>query len=395
MRILFVKESQALPRTSGHDVHGFHMMQSLDRLGHDIGLLTSRPTLLQAVAGIDLVFNSQFEQLPTPETASPLPGLQGRFVSYWGIDPQRPYQVAELVEKERFDVVVAVGLHVLPYLAAVQKAFRVWYAADEWLWHHWSQCRLLRRSSWHEIKDGAVKGLYERVFNSTTDRVWAVSNKDKSAFRWVMGANDVDVLPNGVDTDFFHPVAVDKLPKSCVFWGRLDFGPNLDAIRWFGENVWAMVRRKHPDAVWKVFGFCAQDAILDLQRNFQFELVVDLPDLRSDVQQCQIVVLPFISGGGIKNKLLEAAAMGMPIVASGKALNGINLDGCPILKANSSKQWLAHLESLWMDNDRCKNRGSENREWVSRSYTWESTAKIAERRLIDLTRKNPKNGKTQ
>jgi glycosyltransferase involved in cell wall biosynthesis len=386
MRILFVKESQNFPRSSGHDVHGFHMMQELDRLGHSIGLLTSSQTSERAVEGVNLVFNRQFSDLPKPKSNEVLPGLQGRFVSYWGIAPERPHQIAELVESERFDAVVVVGLHVLPYLGSVRNTMRVWYAADEWLWHHWSQVRLFRPSSWQEIKVGAIKGLYERAFNRTTDRVWAVTSKDQSALGWVMGAKHVDVLPNGVDTDHYLPLSVEKTPRSIVFWGRLDFGPNLDAVRWFGENVWEKLRKKHPEAVWRVFGFCAQDAIRELQRRFEFELIVDLPDLRSEVQRSEIVVLPFVSGGGIKNKLLEAAAMGMPILASAKALNGISKSRGAVETASNANDWILKLEQMWADAQRLRSDGLTNRDWVNKEYTWHAAAKIAESGLIGFHR---------
>ena len=378
MKILFVKESQNFPRSSGHDVHGYHMMLELQRLGHSIGLCTGHATSPQAIEGLHLVVNTRFSELPRPQGDLPLAGWQGRFVSYWGVDPRRIDQIAELTKRESFDAVVAVGLHVLPYLARVENANRVWYAADEWFWHHWSQFRILRRQSWRELKTGVVKGVYERVFNSTTDRVWAVSPKDKAAFHWVMGARRVDILPNGVDSTHFHPMAVEKLPKSCVFWGRLDFGPNLDAIQWFGENVWSKILRKHPDATWKVFGFSANKAIFDLKSKYQFDLTVDLPDLRAEVQRCQVVVLPFVSGGGIKNKALEAAAMGMPIIASAKAINGISMKQCPIFTATNPDAWRGEIEKMWNQNIELQTIGERNRVWVSENYTWAAAAKIAE-----------------
>jgi glycosyltransferase involved in cell wall biosynthesis len=383
MKILFVKESQNFPRSSGHDVHGFHMMLELQRLGHSIGLCTGNATSSSAIEGLDLIVNTRFSQLPQPQNDQPLEGWQGRFVHYWGIEPHRIDQIAELARRESFDAVIAVGLHVLPYLARVENANRVWYAADEWFWHHWSQFRLLRRQTWGELRSGVIKGLYERVFNSTTDRVWAVSPKDKKAFHWVMGARRVDVLPNGVDSAHFRPMVVEKIPKSCVFWGRLDFGPNLDAIRWFGENVWTRIRSKHPDACWKIFGFSANQSILDLKERFQFDLTVDLPDLRAEVQRCQIVVLPFVSGGGIKNKALEAASMGMPIIASAKAINGISMKQCPIGTATTPEDWLNKIEKMWKQNLGLQGIGEKNRVWVSESYTWTAAAKIAESALME------------
>lgn len=381
MKILFVKESQSYPRSSGHDVHGFHMMKQLGELGHSIGLLTSTPTLAQAVEGVDLVYNQRFSDLEKPEQVASLGGLQGKFVSYWGIDPQRPHQIAELVKRESFDAVVVVGLHVLPYLSCVKGAIRVWYAADEWLWHHWSQFRFLRRDTWGELKQGLVKGLYERAFNSTTDRVWAVSKNDQVAFRWVMGAGKIDIVPNGVDAEYYCPIEVNKIPKSCVFWGRLDFGPNLDAIGWFGENVWAKVSQKHPDAVWKVFGFGAGDQVRTLKSRYGFELITDLPDLREQVQNCQIVVLPFVSGGGIKNKLLEAAAMELPIIASKKAMNGIDSGHSPILIRHKPLDWVRTLEGLWSSPEELNRLAIEHRKWVSGFYSWSSAAWVADRAL--------------
>ncbi len=383
MRILFVKESQNLPRSSGHDVHGFHMMQELVRLGHQVGLLTSIETRPEAVQGIELVQTTRFGELPMPATSPDLPGFRGRFVSYWGIDSKRCYQVADLVKQEGYDAVVVVGLHVLPYLAKVKDAQRIWYAADEWLWHHWSQVRLSSRESWSEIRHGAIKGLYERAFRNTTDRVWAVSKKDQKAFRWVMGAPRVDVVPNGVDASYYYPMEVDKIEKSCVFWGRLDFGPNIDAIRWFGENVWVKIREKFPDATWHVYGFCAKGPIFHLQSRFGFELTVDLPDLRKQVQGCQVAVLPFVSGGGIKNKLLEAASMGMPILASEKAMNGINPRDCPIVVRKNPRQWIDTLENLWMNRKERESVASLHRSWVASNYSWAYAAAIAERGLLE------------
>lgn len=356
-------------------------MQELDRLGHSIGLLTSTETSPQAVEGIHFVLNTRFSDLPQPEKTVPVAGLQGRFVSYWGIAPERPQQIAELVERERFEAVVVIGLHVLPYLSNVKRALRVWYAADEWLWHHWSQFRLFRSESWHELKDGAVKGVYERVFKSTTDRVWAVSPRDRIALRCVMGAKRVDFVPYGINTDFYCPMDVEKVPKSCVFWGRLDFGPNLDAVRWFGENVWSEILRRHPDALWRVFGFSAGDPIRRLQENFRFDLLTDLPDLRSDVQRSQIAVLPFISGGGIKNKLLEAASMGLPIVASKRAKNGLCGESNLIAVASGTTQWCSAIENFWANEDLRRQTASELRSWVMDQHAWKSAAQVAERSL--------------
>ena len=87
------------------------------------------------------------------------------------------------------------------------------------------------------------------------DRVWVVSESDARAMRRVVGAGKVVVVPNGVDSEFFSPRSVTESDHSCVFWGRLDFGPNVQAIQWFCRRVWPALRKEVPDATFTIYGF--------------------------------------------------------------------------------------------------------------------------------------------
>jgi glycosyltransferase involved in cell wall biosynthesis len=383
VKILFVKESQNWPRASGHDVHGFHMMHSLAQLGHNISLLTAHTANPTGIQGIDFEWLETFGDLPIPSQKPTLSKLQSKFCSYWGIDMQRPQQIEELVRDKGFDAVVVVGLHVLPYLACVKNAVRVWYAADEWLLHHWSQFKLAKNSTWGNLKEGLVKGLYEFAFSRCTDRVWVVSKKDASTARWVMPRSSIDVIANGVDADHFDPSSLpsDSEPlqtRGLVFWGRLDFGPNIDAIDWFCRNVWTKLVKQRPDIDWTVYGFQAGKEVRALAAEFGFKLVPDLPDLRSEIMKHKVVVLPFVSGAGIKNKFLEAAAMARPIVASKRALNGVELYGeRPCCVASNVTEWMEHIVRLHDSEAECKLTGEKARLWVMKNYSWERAAKLA------------------
>src|SRR5262249_19852526 len=153
-------------------------------------------------------------------------------------------------------------------------------------------------------------------FASCVDRAWVVSETERRAMRWLAGIGNVDVIANGVDDDHFRPLRVGQRPRTCVFWGRLDFGPNLQALPWFCKQVWPGPRRSPPDARFTIYGRCPTEAAGTLAQADGIELVPDLPDLRAAVSRHQVVVLPFVSGGGIKNKLLEAAALGKAIVCT-------------------------------------------------------------------------------
>lgn len=383
MRLLFVKEAMSWPRSSGHDVHCYYMMEALAGLGHDVALITAADPVPEAIAGLPLSLQRSFSSAPADDgEALQLTRMQERFRSYWGIDRGRIRVVARTASEFEADAVIVVGLNVLPYLGAVTGCVRVWYAADEWVWHHLSQVRLFHRSTWGEVKPALLKGLYERAYQSLLDRVWVVTDRDRSAMRWAGGARTIDVIPNGVDGNHYRPVAVAELERTCTFWGRLDFGPNIQALDWFCRQVWPLVRQHVPDARFVIYGFSPGPAVHAMTRLHGVELIADVPDLRSEVARHQAVVLPFVSGGGIKNKLLEAASMAKAIVCAPRACNGLQMDcDLPLLLARKPAQWLSHLKMLWHDAALRSRLGGRARRWVSERHSWQAAALAAVRAL--------------
>src|SRR5262249_32833301 len=156
---------------------------------------------------------------------------------------------------------------------------------------------------------------------------------------------------------------------SCVFWGRLDFGPNIQALEWFCGRVWPDIRRQVPDARFTIYGFKATEPVRALAGRDGVALIADLPDLRSEIARHQVVVLPFVRGGGIKNKLLEAAGLGKAIVCTAKACRGLRLEGTsPFVLPRDAKGWVRDLILLWGDADRRGRLGAEAREWVLKHH---------------------------
>jgi glycosyltransferase involved in cell wall biosynthesis len=296
------------------------------------------------------------------------------------VDEGLAVSLETVLERESFDAVIVVARHLLPLLAVVKSGTRVWYPADDPAWHHVTRLKLLQPRTWGEIRRAISNALFERAFRRCVDRVWVVSAADRRAMRMITGCRNVDLLPNGVDSEHYRPQPCETIPDSCCFWGRLDFGPNIDALSWFLRSVWPTVKAARPTAVFHLFGFNPTAEVRKLAESPGVALFPDLPDLRSEVARRQVVVLPFISGGGIKNKLLEAAALGMPIVCTPKALSGTK--GEPAVKiANRPRQWADALIGLWNDASARAVLGAAARQWVLANHTWEAAAGTAEAAL--------------
>ena len=386
LRLLFVKQSQSWPRSSGHDVHGYHLMQALIARGHAVSLACVVPPSLEALAGLNLVAVHTLPISRDAESSERSAGThvwsawQQRFTNYFGANEDLATSLDAILQRESFDAAIVVARHLLPLLAVVKQGTRVWYPADDPAWHHLSRIKLSQPKTWGDLKLALVNGLFERAFRKSVDRVWVVSPTDRRAMRLITGCRKVDVIPNGVDAEHYcspHAPREDSLPFSCTFWGRLDFGPNKDALAWFLRTIWPAVRAANPRASFHVFGFNPTAEVRELVQLPGVELHPDLPDLRSEVARRQVVVLPFISGGGIKNKLLEAAAMGLPIVCTRKALSGTK--GKPAVRvANNPREWAAALGELWSNPTARIELGSAARQWVMANHTWEAAAMTAE-----------------
>ncbi len=377
MHFLFVKENLAFPRSSGHDVHSYYLMRALGQAGHKVSLATLKEIDSRAIEGCGLSSTHHLTGKGFEAGTLNLSKMQEKFRGYWGIRESIIREVGHLAKEIGADVVSVVGLNVLPYLGAVENAKRVWYAGDEWFWHHASQASFWKPSTWKEIKEGAIKGLYERAYAKMLDRVWMVSPADKKALRWVTGFRNTDVLPNGIDGDFFQPGTETPTPKSAVFWGRLDFGPNIQALEWFCRKVWPIVKSQQVDATFSIYGFQPTAPVERIAAEIPgITLKPDMPDIRAEIRRHEIVVLPFVSGGGIKNKLLEAAALGQAIVCTPRTVDGLTAGDC-VIRESSPQGMAKQMIALWNDAPRRLQLGQKAREWVLRDHTWEACARTA------------------
>ncbi len=376
MKLLFVKARLEWPRTYGHDVHCYEMMRALAAQGHEVALVTDAEPTSEALAGLPLAARWVLEDRADASIA--LTYLQERYRSYWGIARGRIAHLRAVAEDWQADVVVVVGLEILPYLAAPTRATRVWYAADEWVWHYVTQLRSDPGDAITCLRQAAIKGLYERAYGPLMDRVWVVSDVERRAMRIVAGARHVDVLPNGVDTSYFAPstTAPAVEPHSAVFWGRLGFGPNLQALRWFCGSVWPLVRQQIPDASFAIVGADPPREIQAHHGTNGITVVANPIDIRPAISTHAVVVMPFVSGGGIKNKFLEAAAMGQPIVTTRRGTQGLRTEP-PVRVADTPADFAASVVALWRDPHAAAALGANARLWVTTHHTWAATAAAA------------------
>ena len=374
MKFLFIIDKLGWPRISGPDVHGSQMMRSLANLGHKVSLGTQEVTSLEATNDIELHSSFIFGGIEKITTQVQETWLQRKYRNYWGVSDTSLAAIQSFAQNYKPDVVVTIGLGGLPYLLALPDTIKIWYAADEWALHHITLIRFFDWETWSNLKTAIFRLGYERAYAKIVDRVWVVTKQDKIAMRHLAGFESIDIIPNGVDTDYFYPRNVKKRNLSCVFWGRLDFLPNVQSLEWFCTNVWPSVLAREPNAQFTICGFSPNESVKKLARIKNIYIKQNLDDLREEVSRSQIAILPMISGAGIKNKLLEAASLGLPIICTQRACMGLRTKDLPVIVADDKQSWSDALLNYWTDQALRETDAVKARAWVTAHHSWRAAA---------------------
>jgi glycosyltransferase involved in cell wall biosynthesis len=213
---------------------------------------------------------------------------------------------------------------------------------------------------------------YQRLVYPRYGRCVVVTPRDAEAIRAVVPRIPIAVIPNGVDTDDFRPVPEARVPGRLVFHGNLAYAPNAHAARAFADEILPLIRRRHPDAVFHVLGSRPTAAVTALGERSGIEVSADLPDLRPSLSRAQVYVCALRHGTGVKNKVLEAMAMGLPVVCYPEAVTGLDVTpGEHVLLADGPQPFAAAVAGLLDAPDRAAALGRAARARMERLYSWE------------------------
>lgn len=212
---------------------------------------------------------------------------------------------------------------------------------------------------------------YETQVCSSVDRVVVVSAEDRRALMQLSPAIDAAVVPNGVDTDFFAPGNQDPQGDCLLFTGTMDFRPNIDAVRWFVEEVLPLVRRRRP-AYLRVVGRNPAAAVRSLARPGIVEVVGEVEDVRDSFRQAAVYVVPMRIGGGVRLKLLEAFSMALPVVSTSMGAEGVEglRDSEHCLLADTPAAFAGAIIQLLEDRELARRLGAAARELACSRYDW-------------------------
>jgi polysaccharide biosynthesis protein PslH len=186
------------------------------------------------------------------------------------------------------------------------------------------------------------------------------------------GHQNVTVIPNGVDTNYFAFSEQERESKTLVFLGKMSYYVNVSSVLWFYREVFPLIKREHPDVKFKIVGRDPTRAVRNLIKDPAVEVTGTVADVRPYLSSGTVSVCPMVSGAGIQNKMLEAMAVGIPTVATSLACQA--LEASPeqdYLLGRSCQEFASAVIRLLEDPQLQKVMAFNGRQYVEQVHSWE------------------------
>lgn len=214
----------------------------------------------------------------------------------------------------------------------------------------------------------------ERRALQEADVVGVVSDPDRIVAAG-MGASRVVVVPNGVDSGYFTPGSACETPEAqegsrLLFFGKLDYFPNSDAVKFFAEEILPLIRAKYPSACLDVVGVGASGEFRALEG---VNLIGQVDDLRPWLQRASVVVVPLRVGSGSRLKILEAFSSCKAVVSTTVGAEGLDvINGLHLEVVDDPVHFAQAVIDLIEGPERRLRLGISARYLVEKSYDWSS-----------------------
>lgn len=211
----------------------------------------------------------------------------------------------------------------------------------------------------------------------------------KDEFNALKNSNNnltVEIISNGVDDNYFLPLKLQEDSPSLLFVGTMDHQPNVEAVLYFYSSIYGKIKREFPNIKFFIVGQNPVESIKDLSSDNSVIVTGFVDDIRNYLAKSSLALAPFISGTGLKTKVLEAMSMGKTVVSTSIGVKGIEITGKDIVIADKPNEFANIIIELLYDEQKRTQIGLNARKTTEMSYSWNGIALKIEKLFQEIVK---------
>ncbi len=283
-------------------------------------------------------------------------------------------KLIEVLSENEYDVIQLETLYLTPYIDTIRKYSK----AKIVLRSHNVEFEIWERLTANEknpIKRFYLEFLTKklRAFEIAQlpklDAIVAITDRDLAQYRSYGYQNEAKTVPIGLDLSAY-PMSKEsyKGALSISFIGSLDWQPNLEGLRWFLNETWATLNAAFPNLEFHIAGRNMPSEIKDLKLNNVFAHG-EVADAAEFISKYSLMLVPLLSGGGMRAKILEGMALGKVVLSTAIGIEGIPVtNGEEAYIANTTEEFRAAIHYCYAQNGELRAMGEQARSFIQKHY---------------------------
>ncbi|MBK8901754.1 MAG: glycosyltransferase [Anaerolineaceae bacterium] len=388
MKVLLLTPQLPYPPHQGTSLRNFHIIRGLAQ-ACEVSLL-SFLELGQSMAADQIAplagLCQRIETVPVPQRtmgkrlyqllATRRPDMAHRLFS-----PAFNVRLLQMLQAVSYDIVQIEGIELARYLPVIRHGSpRSKIVFDD----HNAETELQRRNFLTDLRQplrwvaaaysaAQVRRLrrFERWVCQQADWVTAVSHPDKVHLEQLTnGRTPITVIPNSLDVPQFQLEEAEVIPSDIVFSGKMDYRPNVDAVLWFVDEVWPMVRRERPSTTFTIVGQKPHVRLDRLKNEPGITLTGWVERVEPYLAGAKVFVLPFRVGSGTRLKLIEAMAAGKAVVSTAVGAEGFPVENNREIRLVDEAEGFGTAVLHLLNHPQERQRLGQAAQQFAQNYDW-------------------------
>ena len=383
MNILYICHRFPYPPKRGGKIRPFNMIRHLTATGHTVTVCSLTRSEAEAEEGRGIAphctafeMGAVSEPLQFARMIVRLPVATPSSMGYF-YSSQLAARVKQLLAEQRWDLIFVHCSSVAQYVEHVQGIPKILDFGDmdsqKWLeYANYKPWPL----SWGYTYEGLKMLRAEKRLARRFDLCTATTRAERETLDGYGTGAVTDWFPNGVDAQFFSPGEEAYEADTISFIGRMDYYPNQECMQRFCDQVWPRLLAKRPGMKLLIVGADPSPEMRRLGERPGVTVTGSVPDVRPYVRRSALMVAPLAIARGTQNKILEAMAMGVPVVTSTIAAGGVDaVPGEHLLVADTPEALAAAIERVCDDRAERQRLAEAGRQRVLSHHAWSHSMK--------------------